>query len=606
MLFDLDIPGGLRMGETTQNLEQRVALLEHELTQLRQVVADLDNRLQAGASLKQKKVKERGADDGGTTKSEAILSWAGQAALLPRIATICFVMVLALALRTATENNLIDQQVGTLVGMLYAAVLIVNGWFLYRKESLQAPVLTLSGAFLMFSVVVETQAVFDSLPPIPAYLILMLTGGCLAYISHRFQKALPIIVGTLLMCLGGVVIDYPTPIFSYLTPLLIFANLLGFYATRLKRCSWLRWFVLVVTVFILQLWAFKLGIYLIKDLEPPEPLSLYWFFPIMIVFGCAFVASSYFGIISKERSSSFDYAVPTMSAFWTFWACHYVVARGSHGMAGLGIVSVAAAIAHYWICFGLANRQEKSAPGINTFALAGSVWLVSGLALWSEDVVFTLPFASLTAFGLSYMGYKWHSGATRVTSYLLQGYVLLAIVWSLHSQPSGFNYMATILACGAIALTALFHFYWLRRNPARENTIFFSRYDKKDLSAVLVLFSGLIAGFYQARSMLYEFLHILPGNQENTFICAQSILINAAVVVLMVFALRLKSRELRNVAILVTVIGAGKVFMIDLLSTSGIPLVLSVLSFGLVALTESFILARWQKFEKVAEPEATA
>ena len=124
-------------------------------------------------------------------------------------------------------------------------------------------------------------------------------------------------------------------------------------------------------------------------------------------------------------------------------------------------------------------------------------------------------------------------------------------------------------------------------------------------SEVLVLFSGLIAGFYQARSMLYEFLHIFPGNQENTFICAQSILINAAVVVLMVFALRLKSRELRNVAILVTVIGAGKVFMIDLLSTSGIPLVLSVLSFGLVALTESYILARWQKFEKATEPGAT-
>jgi len=44
------------MGETTSHLEQRVALLEHELTQLRQVVADLDNRLQVGVSIPQKKV----------------------------------------------------------------------------------------------------------------------------------------------------------------------------------------------------------------------------------------------------------------------------------------------------------------------------------------------------------------------------------------------------------------------------------------------------------------------------------------------------------------------------------------------------------------------
>jgi len=594
------------MQEQQLGLEQRVEQLENELTQLRQVVADLDSRLQLGAAVKPKKAKLKGATGDGATKSEALLSWAGRAALLPRIATVSFIMVVALALRTSTENNLIDQQVGTLLGMIYAAFLVCNGWWLYRKESLQAPVLTISGAFLMFSVVVETQAVFESLPPTPAYLVLMLTGGCTAYISHRFQKALPIIVGTLLMCLGGVVIDYPTPIFSYLTPLLVFANVLGYFATRLKRCSWLRWFVLVVTVFILQLWAFKLGIYLIKGLEPPEPLSLYWFFPIMIVFGCAFLASSYFGIIGKERSSSFDYAVPTLSAFWTFWACHYVVARSAEGsgMAGLGIIAVAAAIGHYWVCFGLGKREERLTAGINSFALAGSVWLTSGLAMWSEDIVFTLPIASLVAFGMSYKGYQWQSGATRLTSYLLQAYVLLAIAWGLHDNPSGFNYMATILACGAVALTALAHYYWLRKNPARENTIFFTRFDRKDRTAVLVLLGGLIAGFYQARCMLYEFLHIFPGNQENAFICTQSILINTAVVVLMTFALKLKSRELRNVAILVTVLGAGKVFMIDLLSTSGIPLVLSVLSFGLVALTESLILARWQKIEKGAEPDA--
>jgi hypothetical protein len=584
------------MQDKLLGLEHRVAQLEDELTQLRQVVADMDTRLQLGASISHERLGSRKSGTEKATKSEAILSWAGNAALLPRIATVCFVMVLALALRTSTDNGLIDQQIGTLLGMVYAAALMVNGWFLYRKDNLQAPVLTASGAFLMFSVVVETQALFKSLPPTSAYLVLMVTGGGMAYISHRFQKAMPIIIGTLLMCLGGVVIDYPTPIFSYLTPLLLFANILGFYATRLKRCSWLRWFVLIVTVFMLQLWAFKLGIYLIKDMAPPEPLSLYWFFPVMIVFGCAFIASSYFGIVrSQDRNSSFDYAVPTLSAFWIFWACHYVVARSNGGMIGLGLVAVAAAIGHYWISFGLAKRQEKSAQGINTFALAGSVWLVSGLALWGEDPVFTLPLVSFTAFGLSYMGYKWHSGATRVTSYMLQAYVLLAMVWLLHDSPSGVHYMATILACGAVSLTALFHYYWLRRNPARENTLFFTRYDKKDLSGVLVLLCGLIAGFYQARSMLYELLHAIPGNQENTFICAQSILINSAVIVLMAFALRLKSRELRNVAILVTVLGAGKVFMIDLFSTSGIPLVLSVLSFGLVASIESIILTRWPK-----------
>lgn len=577
-------------------LEARVVQLEGELQELRERLAALEEGLVAGELVKPKKSRRKDGDT--ASKSEELLSWAGRASLLPRIATICFVMVLALALRTATDNDLINQQLGTFFGVLYAAALIVNGWYLYRRESVQAPVLTVCGAFLMFSIVVETQARFKSLPPVPAYLVLMATGGVLSIISHKFQKALPVIAGTLAMCLGGVVIDYPSPIFSYLSPLLLFANMLAFFATRIKRCSWLRWFVLVVTVFMVQLWSFKLGIYLIKGLEPPGPLALHWFFPLLALFGAAFLASSSFGILRTEgRISKFDFAVPTLTALWTFWVAYYVINRSGGEPIGLGMISIAVAVAHFWIATGLASYNREGAPGTNTFALSGAVWLAEGLAISLSYQILSLAIIAGVAVWLALSSNKWLSGGVRATSYLLQIYVCGGMVWLLHDQPAGGSVFWTVVSTGAVALFGIYQYRWCRRTPPPGQSEIFSG-DRRDRTAILVLLVGLIAGFYQARALLYLGLHYLPGNQQDTFICSQSILINCAVVVLMVLALRQKSRELRNIAIMVTVLGAGKVFMIDLLATKGIPLVLSVLSFGLVASAESLILTRWQKIEK--------
>jgi uncharacterized membrane protein len=87
----------------------------------------------------------------------------------------------------------------------------------------------------------------------------------------------------------------------------------------------------------------------------------------------------------------------------------------------------------------------------------------------------------------------------------------------------------------------------------------------------------------------------MPGNVSNSFRCAQSIIINLAAAGLMLAAIYLRNREIRNVSILVTLIGAVKVFLYDLLLTHGMPLVLSIFTFGLVAALESIALGRWQR-----------
>ncbi len=145
----------------------------------------------------------------------------------------------------------------------------------------------------MSSIVVETHTHFQSLPLVPAYLTLIGTGIGMAYISHRFNAFTPISFGVLGMCLAGAAIDYPRPFFPYLSLVLLSANLIGYIAAQLKRCSWLRWTVLLVTVVMLQLWGVRLGLALRRGEAITPDLALNWYLPVLAVFCVVFPCCHY-------------------------------------------------------------------------------------------------------------------------------------------------------------------------------------------------------------------------------------------------------------------------------------------------------------------------
>ena len=64
---------------------------------------------------------------------------------------------------------------------------------------------------------------------------------------------------------------------------------------------------------------------------------------------------------------------------------------------------------------------------------------------------------------------------------------------------------------------------------------------------------------------------------------------------LLLIGLRLRSLEIATVAGLVTLLGAVKVFILDLFGIKGVPLVISVFSFGVVAAVASVVMGKWQK-----------
>lgn len=582
------------MAEDKQSLEKRVEFLESEVRNLRLCMDQLAQGGLVGEASSVQTAEPETALSAQET-SEEIISWASRASLLQRVSTLCFLLVVALMLRTATDNSLIDTQVGSLIGMTYAAVLIAVGGYLYSRSSPLSPVFTLCGGFLLFSVVVETHRHFEALPTVPAYVILVVVGGAMAWIGHRFSVASPVFVGSLGLSLAGFALDYPTPVFPYLAALLFIANLFGIYATRLQRCSWLRWILLAATLFMLQIWSFKINLFMVHSPGQDLPFDMSGFLPAIASFGILFIATALLGILERvqNRISKFDLALPTIAVVWTFVSGRYVVGAGVGSESALAWVGTVFAVILLVVAWLLGSRREPGAPGTNSFALAGAVLISLAFPLLVGKLL-SLTVLSAVALGCAKFSTPWRGGGLRATSYLLQFYACGALARQLWETGETVPSVVSAAGAGALAVLALLHYGWSKKNPVPEESVVFSRFDKQDRLSSLLLFAAMIGGFFTLRVGIYQALDIFGLADYGTFTCAQSVLLNVSAVILMILAVAKKNREFRNLAILLTVFGGAKVGFVDLINAKGVPLVLSVFVFGLAAAIESFVLSRWE------------
>ena len=530
--------------------------------------------------------------------SEEMLSWAGRAALLPRLATLCFLLVIALILRTLTDSGLVNSLIGSGLGMGYAAILMIIGWYKYGKASPLAPIFAACGAILMSAIVVETHTHYQSLPVVPAYLTLMATGIGMALISRRFNAFIPISVGILGMCFAGAAIDYPHPYFPYLSLVLFTANVLGYFATRLKRCSWLRWSVLIVTMVMLQLWGIRLGIVLSKGEAIPLELASAWYLPVLAVFFITFVLLPLLGIVKAggQKISRFDFSLPTLNVIWAFTLARHVAEAWQMNVNMLGVMGLFVAAGLLSMTFWFAKRGIEGAPGTNTFSFAGAALLALALPTASGAFVMTLPVISLVAITMAIVSRVWENGGVRGTTYLMNIYACVALVFVLRGEGAGATDPINMLPAGLLAFISIYHYLWCRRWPVPESSALFDAFDRNDRSAVLLLLGGLASGFFMLRIGIFQAMQFIPAEmQGHSFRSGQSVLINVSAIALILVAYLRRDKELRNVAILVTVVGAIKVFLYDLLGVHGLPLVFSVFSFGVAAAVESVALGKWMK-----------
>jgi hypothetical protein len=578
-----------------KELENRIQMLERQLDRLASHIGD------EGAVPVSKPASPKAVgypDEEMPELSEEVLGWASRNAVLPRLAAVCFLMVVALVLRTITDSGLVNKLLGSGLGMGYAAALMIFGWYKYAKESPLAPVFAACGVVLMSTIVVETHTHFQSLPLVPAYLTLMATGFGMALMSRRYNAFVPISVGVLGMCFAGAAIDYPHPFFPYLSLVLFTANVLGYVAAQLKRCSWLRWSVLVVTMIMLQLWGIRLGMVLSKGEAIPPELAPAWYLPVLAVFFLTFILMSLLGIVNagSRKISRFDFSLPTLNVIWAFMSARHVAEVWQMNVNLLGVIGLMGTAGLLGMTFWFARRGVEGAPGTNTFAFAASALLALSLPAATGAFVLSLPVISLVAITMAIVSRVWENGGVRITTYLMNIYACAALAFALRGEGAEATDPVNMLPAGLLAVISIYHYQWCRRWPVPVKSALFDAFDRNDRSAVLLLLGGLSGGFFMIRVGIFQALQFVSeGLQRDTLRCGQSVLINAAVITLIVWAYLRQNKEIRNVAILVTVVGAIKVFLYDLLGTHGLPLVFSVFSFGMAAAVESLALGKWQK-----------
>jgi hypothetical protein len=254
-------------------------------------------------------------------EQEDMLTRAGTGTLLPRVAAVCFVMVIALILRTITDNQIVSIQAGSLLGLTYGVALIGAGWWLYEKKSRLAPVFPVAGMLLLFSIVLETHARFESLPTFWAYVILLVAGLVAVGQSLRYRAAALICIGTLGTAFVGMAIDFPYPLFPFLGLLLLAANIASFFSHRREMCLFLRYATLAFTAVFWLLWSFKLNVPAACDEPNAALLFLSWFFPTLIVFWSVYLIMVVLNTMNRELQLGFyEGMLPTISAVGVFLA----------------------------------------------------------------------------------------------------------------------------------------------------------------------------------------------------------------------------------------------------------------------------------------------
>jgi hypothetical protein len=584
--------------EASTGHEERIANLEAQVEALTTVVHSLQADISAGTAKPaptNKKATRKTSAQGGT--SEEILSWVDKSYALSRIATTSFIVAIALALRTASDSGTIDLQMGSMIGMLYALGLIIYGWFAYKEKSIQAPVFILWGTIVMCSVVVEAHRVFETVPTEAAYIAMAVTGLVATIISRLHHVALPVFVGTLGMSFGSFALDYPSPVFPYLVIILGLANIFATYATRLLRASWLRWLLMVLTLFMIQIWDLKLAIYLGKLSPENLDFSVKGLFPSIGFLGLVFAGIALLGVLGKvqEKISKFDIVLPVLNVFWIYLAAKYAIMQGLTTSTAFGWIATVAAIAHLAIAWWLAHRSEGGALGTTSFALAGGLLLAFAAPMAIGHDVIATALVAVLAVGMIWLSVRRDNLGLRLASYLLQLYACAALVVLLWATEGTMPSIVGALSSGVLASIAFCHYFWARRHPVKQSETFMGVLNKNDRGASILLIAALLSGFFTMRVGLYQTLDFLHMATHSAFAGAQSVLINVTAAAVLLISLLRRNKELRNVAVVLIVVGAGKVFLMDMVQLKGMPLMISVFTFGLVAALASFVLGRWNK-----------
>ena len=603
------------MADTDNLIDGQLKFLTEQVESLQEKVGELSTRLhvlEKGKALndEQREVQETipPVQQVAIPSQDGVLKKAGTGVLLPRVATVCFAMVVALILRTITDNEIINTQLGSLSGMGYAAALILVGWWLYSRKNSLAPVFPACGLLLLFSVVLETHARFHSLSTVMAYFILIASGAVVIVMGLRYRASFQLCAAVLGSGLVGMTIDFPYSFYPMLALLLLGGCIAAYISWRARLCQSLRWSTLGLAFIFWLFWAFKLNVPAACDEPTANLLHLNWFLPFLFLFWAFYIVTNTYRMATdKEDLGFYESLLPSFAGVGAFLAAWSVVVPWYRNTLWLGIIGVMAGLAYLGVGAWLAARNKEGAVGSTTYIFAAVLLLSLGVASIFSNLLWAVPVLSVSAYLMVRLANRWQSGGIRCTSYLFQlAAVLIAISTGVVAADISSPLVGSLVT-GILMAMSFLQYSWCRSHaPPRIHSAFFSWLDKKDFSAVILLLTSLVSSFFLLRLGLYQVLVRTTSDFEYMFRGGQTVFINLGAVFLLFVASSRKNKEILTVAIVFGIIGMLKSFIFDLFGIKGMPLVFSVFSSGVVAAVGSVVSTRWQGKKEKAKPESTA
>ncbi|MHC5063796.1 MAG: DUF2339 domain-containing protein [Planctomycetota bacterium] len=587
-------------GHKSESVDEYLAGLQDDLRSLERKVDGLDRRIAALESSETSTVAEE-APRFEFEESESLWSWIGQSRFLPRIAIVCFVLVVALGLRTLSDSGTIPFEWGVMLGMVYSTGLVALGWIGLARQRRGRTVLPASGAVLMCAIVLEAYGSLSFLSATQANLILLATLAVLSLLGTSYGNGAVIAFGVLSPALSALILGFPNPEFPYTAGVLLAANIAALIAAN-KRLSWLPFATFGLTLFFWLLWGFKTNGALKS--EDPVPVALFpdWFMPLLIAFAALFVVAATLRAFARPKSPGlFNTCAPTLNVLWAFSAALAVMPPALGQSTVLGVTGVIVALAHFGVAAVLWRRIRECADGITAFAMAGAVLLTIAVVSAASEMIFVLPIWAVVAFGIGTFSTVCGSSCLRILGYVLQGLAcVVAIAGATFALPSSAP-LLTIAAAAVLTAMAALQFRWMRSHPPPEAS-WLARLDPAGRQAIGLFWFAAIYAFLLLRLLSYAGIEAVGVDVDNTFRCSQSVIINVASIVLMWWALRERDKDILATAVLVAAVGGLKVFISDLQDASGIPLVAAVFSFGLAAAYGSVVVKKWQAATVASKP----
>ena len=452
--------------------------------------------------------------------------------LLPRIATVCFLLVIALILRTITDNQIINIQAGSVLGMTYAGILILMGWRLYAKTSRLAPIFPGCGILLLFSIILETHGRFESLSTIGAYTILFVAGITVYAMSIRHRASALICLGVPGTLCVALAINFPYSIYPIMCLFLLSAILAASFAYKQQMCRHLRWSVLVISAVFWSLWTLKMGALPGYDATLAAAIYPAWFFPLLFLFWGVYLTTVVLNVLKKDlQLGVFESLLPSVTASGAFLAGHTAIQSMYPGNSIFYGVLVLIATLHLGLAWWLASHDKEKASGSNVFTFAGACLIVLTSATVIKSIGYIIPVWSASGLFLLLLSEYWKNTGIRVTSYLMQATAcVVALTSAVITVPTELP-VATGLTALCLAVFSLIQYTRSRSHkPEPNHSFFFSRIDRNDYSAVVLLLTGLLGGYFFSQFVLHEILAKTLADFSFQFKSGQSLIINLAAI----------------------------------------------------------------------------